>query len=83
MVMARCLDHVVHAARDIDAAAALYRRLGFTVGARKKHPWGTHNHIVQLPGLFIELLTLAEPEKLGSDGRCGSSARANGRTARR
>src|SRR6478736_7744923 len=66
--MARGLDHIVHAVRDLDAAAALYRGLGFTVGARNKHPWGTHNHIVQFPGFFIELLTLAEPEKLGSDG---------------
>jgi hypothetical protein len=66
--MPRGLDHIVHAVRDLDAAAELYRRLGFTVGARNKHPWGTHNHIVQLPGFFIELLTLAEPDKLGSDG---------------
>ncbi len=42
--------------------------LGFTVGARNRHPWGTHNHIVQLPGFFIEILTLAEPDKLGDDG---------------
>ena len=67
-MMARGLDHIVHAVRDLDAAADLYRRLGFTVGARNRHPWGTHNHIVQLPGFFIELLTMAEPEKLGSDG---------------
>ena len=66
--MARGLDHIVHAVRDLDAAAALYRGLGFTVGARNRHPWGTHNYIVQLPGCFIELLTLAEPDKLGSDG---------------
>lgn len=66
--MTRGLDHIVHAVRDLDAAAALYRGLGFTVGARNKHPWGTHNHIVQMPGFFIELLTLAEPDKLGSDG---------------
>jgi catechol 2,3-dioxygenase-like lactoylglutathione lyase family enzyme len=65
--MPRGLDHIVHAVRDLDAAADLYRRLGFTVGARNRHPWGTHNHIVQLPGFFIELLTVAEPEKLGSD----------------
>ena len=65
--MARGLDHIVHAVRDLNAAADLYRRLGFTVGARNKHPWGTYNHIVQLPGFFIELLTLGEPEKLGSD----------------
>jgi catechol 2,3-dioxygenase-like lactoylglutathione lyase family enzyme len=66
--MPRGLDHIVHAVRDLDAAADLYRRLGFTVGARNRHSWGTHNHIVQFPGAFIELLTLAEPEKLGSDG---------------
>jgi hypothetical protein len=66
--MARGLDHIVHAVHDLDAAADLYRRMGFTVGARNKHPWGTHNHIVQLPGFFIELLTVAEPEKLGDDG---------------
>jgi catechol 2,3-dioxygenase-like lactoylglutathione lyase family enzyme len=63
--MARGLDHIVHAVRDLDAAADLYRRLGFTVGARNKHPWGTYNHIVQLPGFFIELLTVGEPGKLG------------------
>ena len=66
--MPRGLDHIVHAVRDLDAAADVYRRLGFTVGARNRHPWGTHNHIVQLPGFFIELLTFAEPDKLGSDG---------------
>jgi catechol 2,3-dioxygenase-like lactoylglutathione lyase family enzyme len=65
--MSRGLDHIVHAVRDLDAAADLYRRLGFTVGARNRHAWGTHNHIVQLPGFFVELLTVAEPEKLGTD----------------
>ncbi len=66
--MPRGLDHIVHAVRDLDAAAELYRRLGFTVGARNRHSWGTHNHLVQLPGFFVELLTVAEPEKLGNDG---------------
>lgn len=65
--IARGLDHIVHAVRDLDGAAELYRRMGFTVGARNKHPWGTHNYIVQCPGTFIELLTVAEPGKLGSD----------------
>jgi catechol 2,3-dioxygenase-like lactoylglutathione lyase family enzyme len=64
----RGLDHIVQAVRDLDAAAELYRRLGFTVGARNKHSWGTHNQLIQLPGFFVELLTVAEPEKLGSDG---------------
>src|ERR1700676_5584691 len=66
--MARGLDHIGHAVRDLDAAGALYERLGFTVGARNRHPWGTHNRIIQLPGFFIELLTVAEPEKLAADG---------------
>jgi Glyoxalase-like domain len=66
--MARGLDHIVHAVRDLDAAAALYRSLGFTVGARNRHPWGTHNCIVQFAGCFIELLTLAEPDKLDGEG---------------
>jgi hypothetical protein len=66
--MSRGLDHAVHAVRDLDSVAKLYRRLGFTVGARNRHAWGTHNHLVQLPGFFVELLAVAEPEKLGSDG---------------
>lgn len=66
--MARGLDHIVHAVLDLDAAAALYRSLGFTVGARNRHPWGTHNCIVQFAGCFIELLTLAEPDRLNDGG---------------
>jgi catechol 2,3-dioxygenase-like lactoylglutathione lyase family enzyme len=60
--MARGLDHIAHAVRDLDAAADLYRRLGFTVGARNQHPpaWGTQNHIVQLPGCYIEILGLGD-----------------------
>jgi len=66
--MARGLDHVVHAVRDLDACAALYERLGFIVGARNRHDWGTHNRVVQLAGFFVELLTVGEPDKLGQDG---------------
>ena len=57
--MARGLDHFVLCVRDLDAAAEFYRRLGFTVGAKNRHPWGTENHIVQTPGTFLELLGLA------------------------
>jgi catechol 2,3-dioxygenase-like lactoylglutathione lyase family enzyme len=56
------LDHIVHAVRDLDAAAEFYVRAGFTVGSRNRHPWGTHNRIVQFPGVFIELLSVGEPE---------------------
>jgi hypothetical protein len=66
--MSRGLDHIVHAVRDLDAAADLYRRIGFMVGARNRHAWGTHNHLVQLPGFFMELLAVAEPDKLTGEG---------------
>lgn len=68
--MVRGLDHVVHGVHDLDAAAALYRALGFNVGARNRHPpsWGTQNHIVQLPGVFIELLALADQAQIAPLG---------------
>jgi hypothetical protein len=62
--MPRNLDHIVHAVHDLDAAAALYESIGFIVGARNKHPWGTHNRIIQLDGSYIELLTVGEPQKI-------------------
>jgi hypothetical protein len=68
--MARGLDHIAHAVHDLDAAADLYRRLGFHVGARNRHSraWGTQNHIVQLDGTFIELLTVADPTGITPHG---------------
>src|SRR5258708_39828435 len=62
------LDHIVHAVRDLDAAAEFYRDAGFTVGARNRHPWGTHNRIVQLKNCYIEILEVAEPEKIVPHG---------------
>jgi Glyoxalase-like domain len=56
--MTRAIDHLVVASREPDAQAALYRRLGFQVGARNRHPWGTENHIVQFENSFLELISL-------------------------
>src|SRR5687768_10508179 len=61
-VIRRGLDHIVHAVRDLDAVGERYAALGFTVGARNKHPWGTHNRIVQFQGVFIELLAVGEAD---------------------
>jgi hypothetical protein len=58
--MPRAIDHLVIPARDLTAQAELYRRLGFQVGARNRHPWGTENHIVQFDGAFLELIGLGE-----------------------
>ncbi|AMJ60121.1 hypothetical protein AXW83_07240 [Bosea sp. PAMC 26642] len=57
---ARGLDHLVIGVRDLDAAGALYERLGFRVGARNRHPWGTENRIVQFPGSFLELIAIGD-----------------------
>jgi len=61
------LDHIVVCVDDLDQTAQTYRELGFTVTPRAKHPFGTHNCIVQLDGFFIELLTVAEPEKIPNE----------------
>lgn len=58
------LDHIVHAVRDLDAAGEFYVRAGFTVSGHNRHPWGTHNRIVQLKNAYIEILEVAEPEKI-------------------
>jgi catechol 2,3-dioxygenase-like lactoylglutathione lyase family enzyme len=54
----RRIDHAVFAVRDLEAAALFYRRLGFQVGARNRHPWGTENRLIQLGTSFIELITV-------------------------
>ena len=58
--MPRSIDHLVLAVPDLVAAAATYRALGFSVGTRNRHPWGTENHVVQLDGAFLELIGLAD-----------------------
>lgn len=60
----RGLDHVVHCVRDLDHAAGLYERLGFTLTPRASHPWGTDNRLVQFRDTFIELLSVAAPERI-------------------
>lgn len=58
--MTRRIDHLVVAVHDLEGAAGFYRNLGFQVGARNRHPWGTENRIIQLSGSFIELIALGE-----------------------
>jgi catechol 2,3-dioxygenase-like lactoylglutathione lyase family enzyme len=58
---ARPIDHVVVAVRDLDAAAATYEQLGFTLTPPARHPFGTGNRLVQLGDCFIELLAVVDP----------------------
>lgn len=66
--MTRRIDHLVVAVQDLDKAAAFYQRLGFQVGARNRHPWGTENRIVQLRSSFIELITVGEGAEIAPHG---------------
>lgn len=61
-------DHIVHVAGDLDALSDIYTRAGFTVGVRNRHPFGTHNRIIQLDDFYFELLTIAEPERIQPHG---------------
>jgi len=58
------IDHIVHVVADLDAGEAFYRDAGFLVSSRNRHPWGTHNHIIQFDGSYIELLGIGEPERI-------------------
>ena len=51
--MNRAIDHLVLCVRDLEAARAIYRRLGFTLTPPARHPWGTGNSLVQLQGNFL------------------------------
>ncbi|MXQ10928.1 VOC family protein [Microvirga makkahensis] len=62
--MSRRIDHLVIAVRDLDKAADLYRRLGFQVGVRNRHSWGTENRLVQFAGTFLELITVGEGARI-------------------
>ncbi|SDB13373.1 VOC family protein [Bauldia litoralis] len=56
----RPIDHLVIAVHDLDAARAVYDRLGFTLTPEARHPFGTVNSLVQLNGGFLELLAVAD-----------------------
>jgi catechol 2,3-dioxygenase-like lactoylglutathione lyase family enzyme len=62
----RGIDHLVLAVRDLAKARALYEALGFTLTPRALHPWGTANHLAQMQGCFLEILGVAEPDRIAA-----------------
>ena len=50
------IDHAVIAVRDLDAAAADFAGLGFTLTPRGFHSTGSQNHCIMLASTYIELL---------------------------
>src|SRR5207244_4444352 len=56
---AATLDHVVINARDdMDRAADIYRRLGFTLTERGYHSLGSTNHLAMFGTDYLELIAL-------------------------
>lgn len=67
--MVRPLDHLVIGVPDLAEAGARFEALGFQIGSVNRHPWGTHNRIVQFADeTFLELITVGEPEKIPQHG---------------
>jgi hypothetical protein len=74
MPSGRAIDHVVIAGRDLDALAARYEALGFTLTPRAFHEdrMGTSNRLAQFRGRnFIELIEVDRPDKVEEPGPGG------------
>src|SRR3954467_5632574 len=60
------LDHVVVNARDeMDRAADIYRRLGFTLTERGYHSLGSMNHLAMFGTDYLELIAVPKGLPLG------------------
>lgn len=56
------LDHTLVGVKDLEAAAAQYRRLGFTLTPRGSHiGWGTANYCIMFDHDYVELLGIVDP----------------------
>lgn len=56
------IDHALVGVRDLDAAAAAWRRLGFAITPRGRHiGWGTANYCIMFGADYIELLGIVDP----------------------
>ena len=66
----RICDHVIYAARDLDATSArLEAKYGLVATGGGRHDGlGTHNRVMPLGGGYLEVLAVADPEEAaGSD----------------
>ena len=71
------LDHVIIAVRSLDAAAATWRKLGFTLTPRGLHEGkGTGNHCIMFPNTYIELLGIVD--ETGATGRLAQRVNERG-----
>jgi catechol 2,3-dioxygenase-like lactoylglutathione lyase family enzyme len=65
------LDHVVVIVRDLDAAAAAWQKLGFTISPRGVHSahMGTANHTLMLGEDYLELMGIVAPTERNAPTR--------------
>ena len=62
------IDHTLVGVRDLEAARALWSRLGFTVTPRGRHiGWGTGNYCVMLEEGYVELLGIVDPAQFSNN----------------
>ena len=55
------IDHTLSVAADLEATAALYRKLGFTLTPRGRHiGWGTANYCIMFADDYLELLGIVD-----------------------
>src|SRR3954463_7621615 len=63
-------DHVVIGVRDLEAALANYRRLGFDAQPGGKHEnGGTHNALIRFGLDYLELLAVYDEDAARATGR--------------
>ena len=76
------IDHCVILVRELDAAAATWRRLGFTLSPRGYHSahMGTANHTIMLRDDYFELLGVVAPTEQNAPFRA-DIARGEGLSA--
>ena len=74
------IDHLLIVVRDLDRAAASYRRLGFTLSPRAVHSahMGTANHTIMLERDYFELLAVLAPTQANARWRQALAADGEG-----
>ncbi|MEO1200074.1 MAG: VOC family protein [Pseudomonadota bacterium] len=60
----RGIDHLVLAVHGLDHARKIYQAMGFTMTPVARHPFGTHNSLIQLDNCFLEVLGMRDPRAI-------------------
>ncbi len=65
---ARGIDHLVLAVHGLDHARQVYAAMGFTLTPVARHPFGTHNSLIQFDRCFLEILGMRDPRAIPAVG---------------